>query len=243
VMRYAGIAVDNQQLVAALQRRVADNERLQRELRRSREAERKRIARELHDEALQELVALTYQLATLRAGPANAVQAGLDAAQTAVQQTAAALRRLCSDLRPPELDRLGLAAALRAWFDSLTTTVPFHIQFQAEGDLAQPLPEEASLCLYRVVQEAVRNAQKHAQASRVTVRLTLSPQEVWLSVADDGVGFVLPTPVERLLETQHFGLLGMRERLNQVAGTLDIVSAPRQGTTLRVWLPLSAATT
>jgi two-component system sensor histidine kinase DegS len=158
--------------------------------------------------------------------------------QEHVRQIIGDVRRLCADLRPPTLDSLGLVAAIRSRVRAMQQLVPFHIRLVIQSDDDQPLPEAIALCLFRVVQEALNNAQKHAAPSYVEIRLILGVDDVWLSIVDDGCGFRVPVRLERLLDEQHFGLVGLRERLELIQGTLELTSVPGQGTCLRVWVPL-----
>lgn len=149
------------------------------------------------------------------------------------------MRRICSDLRPPVLDSLGLVPAVRSRLRELESRVSLQVRLQVEGDEEQDLPEEVALCLYRVLQEAVLNVQKHAAARRVVVAVRLRPEAVTLSVEDDGRGFVLPPRLGLLTNEGHFGLLGLQERLELVQGTLRVTSAPGQGTRLEAHVPLT----
>jgi two-component system sensor histidine kinase DegS len=99
------------------------------------------------------------------------------------------------------------------------------------------LPDEATLCVYRVLQEALLNVQKHAAAKRIEVTLQLEPDQIVLIVQDDGCGFCVPTRLGQLTDESHFGLVGLSERVELLNGTLKIVSAPGQGTQLKASLP------
>ncbi|HEX6291570.1 MAG TPA: ATP-binding protein [Herpetosiphonaceae bacterium] len=241
IARQASIAVQNVQLIVELRQRALDSERVHQQLLRVREAERSHMARELHDEVIQELIALNYHLAELRSIMPQEHSQYLAPLQEHVRQIVGDVRRLCADLRPPALDSLGLVAAIRFRIRAVQQHAPFSIRLLVQGDEAQPLPDEVALCLFRVVQEALSNVQKHAVASHVEICLALGEEAVWLSIADDGRGFRVPGHLERLLDEQHFGLIGLRERLELVQGTLEVMSAPGQGTTVRVWVPLPSA--
>jgi signal transduction histidine kinase len=238
VARQASMAVQNVQLINELRQRALDSERLHQQLLQAREAERTRVARELHDDVIQELVGLNYHLAELRTIMRPDYSDYLVQLQEHVRQIIGDVRGLCADLRPPALDSLGLVAAIRYRVRVMQQLVPFNIRLIVQGDEDQPLPEEIALCLFRVVQEALANAQKHAAPSDVEIRLVLAVDDVWLSIVDDGSGFCVPVQLERLLDQQHFGLVGLRERLELVQGTLEVTSVPGQGTCLRIWVPL-----
>jgi signal transduction histidine kinase len=241
VARQASMSVQNMQLIAELRQRALDSERLHQQLLRAREEERSRIARELHDEAIQELIALNYELAEVRGmmQPDHVDQTLR--LQEHVRRIIGDLRQLCADLRPPVLDSLGLVAAIRFRIRAVQQQASFQIRLIVQGDENEPLPDELALCLFRAVQEALNNAQKHAAPSKVEIRLAIGDEDVCLSIVDDGCGFRVPNQLERLLDEQHFGLIGLRERLDLVQGTLEVVSAPGQGTQIRIWVPLGAA--
>jgi two-component system, NarL family, sensor histidine kinase DegS len=134
-----------------------------------------------------------------------------------------------------------LVAAIRFRIRAVQQQASFQIRLIVQGDENEPLPDELALCLFRAVQEALNNAQKHAAPSKVEIRLAIGDEDVCLSIVDDGCGFRVPNQLERLLDEQHFGLIGLRERLDLVQGTLEVVSAPGQGTQIRIWVPLGAA--
>ncbi len=238
VARQASIALQNIQMSAELRQRAADSVRLHRQLLRVREAERARVARELHDEVIQELVRLKHQLEEVRTSADGDEDDRPAQLEDRVQQIVSDVRQLCSDLRPPTLDTLGLVGAVRSHLRMVKQTAAFQVRLVVEGDEAQALPGDVALCLFRVVQEALHNIQKHAAAGRVEVRLGLEPQEVRLMVADDGRGFEVPRRLQRLLDHQHFGLAGLHERLESVHGTLAITSEPGEGTRVQAWVPL-----
>jgi signal transduction histidine kinase len=241
VARQASMAVQNTLLISELRQRAADSERLHQQLLQAREEERARIARELHDEVIQDLIGLNYYLADLRRTMRPDHDENLMRLQEQVRLIIADVRQLCADLRPPVLDSLGLVAAIRFRVRAVQQHAPFPIRLIVQGDETQSLPDDVSLCLFRAVQEALSNAQKHAAPGRVEIRLALGVDDVWLSIVDDGCGFRVPTHLERLLDEQHFGLIGLRERLELVQGTLEVISAPGQGTCLRIWVPLHSA--
>lgn len=199
-----------------------------RHLVRGREEERERLARELHDQAIQSLVGLKFHLAEQAPGAQTGLQAEIDA----VIQT---LRSLCADLRPPALDRLGLVAALRSYLDDFSIRTGIRVELRVEGD-EQRLAPEVELTLFRVAQEALTNVWKHAQAPKVEVGLRFGEEGVELIVRDRGRGFVVPERWGTLAGAGHFGLVGMYERMALVGGTLRLASAPGQGTTVTAWV-------
>ncbi len=205
-----------------------------------REAERIKIAHELHDEIVQELVALNYRLSHLQSGLGPDAQAQVAQIQDHVRQILGDARRLCADLRPPSLETLGVVQAIRYRLQALARRVSFAIHFVVDGDEAQRLPDDVALCLFRAVQEALSNVERHAAGvTEVEVCLVISPRIVRLSVIDDGCGFQMPAHLTQLLARQHFGLVGLRERVELVKGRLDVFSTPGHGTRLEAVIPFA----
>jgi len=233
VARHAAAAIENIQLLRELRMHAAEVEKLHRQLLHAREDERKLLARELHDEAIQALVGLNYRLAQMEDGAAGDMQAE-------VRQIVEDLRGMIRTLRPPALDNFGLVTAIRSHVRELGEAggETLRIDLRVEGDTERWLPEDIQLCLYRVMQEALINVEKHASARHVQVTLDIQPKEVMLEILDDGRGFRLPQHLGSLLEQDHFGLVGLRERLELVRGSLQIFSSPGEGTRLAASVPL-----
>jgi signal transduction histidine kinase len=205
----------------------------------AREDERARIARELHDELGQALTVLRIDLTWLaekcgRCARFNAdVDERLTAARGLVDRTVDALRRISADLRPPMLDDLGLAAAIGhhvAEF-SKRTGIPCSTALNREEFELDSRPATA---IFRLVQEALTNVARHADAKSVQVSVEETDGRVRLVVADDGRGFTA------VGAQGHFGLLGMRERVKALGGWLEIDSTPGAGTRIEAWLPKHA---
>ncbi len=215
-----------------------------------REQIRREIAHYLHDGPIQEIIGLSYQIAHLRrrlkSAPAqdSALSAEFVSTLHAVQQglldVVAQLRSLITTLRPPVLSEFGLAAALEAYVISLQrdrcNSLPaISLELDRRGTI---LPERLALCLFRVAQEALRNALRHAQAQSIRVGLHLSADHVVLYVCDDGCGFHVPSRLSTLAHGHHFGLLGLSEQVLDGGGTFTIDSKPGKGTRIWVSLPL-----
>jgi two-component system, NarL family, sensor histidine kinase UhpB len=222
------------------QREAADLRRSRRALRElsasvveAREEERRRIARELHDELGQRLTALKIDLTTLAAQarlPAD--DARVAGMQATLDDTLASVRRIASDLRPLMLDDLGLNAAIE-WL-ARDTSRRIGIPVHARLPVAEPaLDPRVATALYRMVQEALTNVTRHAHARSVDVTLSSENGELVLTVADDGVGL----SDEALQRAGSFGLLGLHERARMLGGQIDIGARPGGGTTLTVRLP------
>jgi signal transduction histidine kinase len=245
----AEIALSNVILVETLRRQLdeirANQESLaqaQHQLLRSREEEQARLARDLHDGPIQSLVGLNMQLGLLvpsveasSEGVDTPLAGELGAMRAEVRSLLVELRQVCAELRPPMLDTLGLGAALRALAEEWSAQHDLAVQLDLPPDaVLRPLPDEVAVNLYRVVQEALVNVARHAQAQKVTLCLTWQDARLSLTVQDDGQGFAVPATLRSLTAQGHFGLAGMQERVNLIGGTLRLESAPGQGTTMRV---------
>ena len=222
------------------ERRRIERARLQllRQLVRTQEDERRRIAREIHDHLGQQSTALRLSLEALKQQCTQHTELCGPIEQT--QAIAASLDSdvdfLAWELRPASLDDLGLVAALANFVKEWSTH--FHIQadYHSTGmDGERPSPE-TEINLYRIAQEALNNICKHAQASHVGVLLERRNQHIALIIEDDGVGF---DPSQKVEADSGLGLLGMRERASLVGGTLEIESAPNQGATIFARVPVS----
>ncbi|MBZ5568475.1 MAG: hypothetical protein LAN64_11560 [Acidobacteriia bacterium] len=208
--------------------------RLSRRLVQAQEVERKSLSRELHDEVGQMLTALGIELANLnsvRGSDKDAFHARIDDAKRLNTDAMRAIRDLAMGLRPSMLDDLGLAPALE-WQGrefSRHTGVPAVVTVDGTVD---DLPETHRTCIYRVVQEALTNCAKHAKAKNVLVSVHGRDKSVEALIQDDGVGFNAASRVGGL------GLLGIEERVQELEGTLGIISQLGKGTTLRVQIPV-----
>ncbi|HOT90728.1 MAG TPA: histidine kinase [Anaerolineae bacterium] len=234
----AEVALNNVLLVETLRRQLGEIREMQHRLLRSREEERARLARDLHDGPIQLLVGLNMQLGLLLAATGKETLSAseeLQAMRAEVRRLLAELRQVCAELRPPMLDTLGLGAALRALAEewSEQSGVPITLDLPPDHTL-RALPGEVTVNLYRVAQESLSNVARHAAARQVALSLVWEADRLTLTVRDDGRGFVLPEVLHDLTAQEHFGLMGMQERVALIGGRLMIESAPGQGTTVRV---------
>ncbi|MCC7207527.1 MAG: HAMP domain-containing protein [Anaerolineae bacterium] len=205
---------------------------------RGQEEERKRIARELHDDTLQSLIALDQRRQMVQRAlerDPQAAPAQLHQMRTMVDHMITSLRHMIRDMRPTYIEELGLAPALEMLCAQAGAGSPPHLTFSAAGT-PHRLPTEQEIGLYRIAQEAVTNALRHAAATRVEVRLVYG-DSAELSVADDGRGFTVPARPEALAQATHYGLLGMVERAEQMGAQFHIDSEPGRGTCIRVSVP------
>jgi PAS domain S-box-containing protein len=204
------------------------------------ELERRRIARELHDETAQTLTSLLIGLRAIE--ETRDLGQALEGATTMRGLVSAALdgvQRMARGLRPSVLDDLGLQEALERVGLEVSRANGFVVDVQATGPRLPRLPEAIETALYRVVQEALTNASKHASPKVVSVLIHRNPSEVRLVIEDDGKGF----DVSEVLSDAQLGLLGMRERVHLVGGSVTVESSPGRGTTICVSVRLPVHST
>jgi signal transduction histidine kinase len=200
------------------------------------EEERLRMARELHDDTIQAVIALKQrvQLAERMVGETDA-HATLEELEILAEQTIENLRRLTRALRPIYLEDLGLVAALQMLCREATQDRELQIDFQLTGR-ERRLLRELELALYRIAQEALSNIVRHSRATQAELEATYGEVEVRIAATDNGAGFEVPAAPTELAATGHFGLLGMRERAELIGASLQIRSQPGKGTILSVSL-------
>lgn len=237
--RQVGVAIQNARLFEQIWAGRRRLQMLSQELLEVQESERRHISRELHDEIGQALTAVKVNLqAARRALPSEEILAQLDESIDVVERTLEQVRDLSLDLRPSLLDDLGVVAALRWYIDRQAQRAGFEAQFTA--DLPElRLPSELETTCFRVVQEALTNIIRHANASHVKVELRERDQTLELFIRDDGIGFDVDAVMERAAGDLSLGLLGMQERVQLVSGQFEIVSDPAKGTEIRAVFPLA----
>jgi signal transduction histidine kinase len=207
----------------------------------SQEEERLRIARELHDDTIQSLLALSRRLELYKSSENSPERREkLAELQDMATRILVAVRQISRDLRPLILEDMGLIPALQTLVRGTRLgegAIP-HAKFETIGQQS-PLSPELELALYRITQEALTNIRKHAVATRVKVELSFGFGVVKLEVTDDGKGFEEPWSLTDFAQLDHFGLLGIQERVWTVGGSLTIHSSPGQGTNIVVTIPVS----
>lgn len=200
------------------------------------EDERRRVSRELHDEVGQLVTALRLELGNLellRETAGAEYQRRLQEAKALAEQTLRTVRDMAMGLRPSMLDDLGLAPALEWQAREFSRRSGVSAIVSIEGTLDE-LDDAHRTCIYRVVQEALTNCARHANATHVRIMLHGSSSALSVTIQDDGSGMVEPS------DRQGLGLLGMEERVKELGGRLEIDSQPKQGTQLKIELPLRA---
>jgi signal transduction histidine kinase len=225
----------NQENIRLLDELNANNSRLEHLLHHAisaQEAERKRLARELHDETGQSLTSILLRLKALQAETdPEVIHDRLNGLRYLTSQTLEEVRRLALDLRPMALDDLGLVPAIRWYVRQCAERNGIEIKLSVANTL-QRLPADLEIVLYRAVQEGLTNIIRHAQAQHADVSLEQSGKAVWLTISDDGKG-IQPS----LNHRGGMGLEGMRERVMLVGGKFRLDSAPGAGTQIVIELP------
>ena len=205
-------------------------QRLSRRLLEVQEAERKHLARELHDDIGQGLTALKLNLEALQRGrDGAALAARVQEALETTRHTIERVRQLSLNLRPLQLDDLGLAAALRSHLDRQAALGRFAPHFEMQ-EVPARMPAEVETACFRVAQEAINNIVRHAKAGNVWLRLSVTGERLALSVRDDGAGFDVEAAQRRAASGASLGVVGMEERVALAGGNFQIQSAPGQGT-------------
>ncbi len=205
------------------------------------EVERQRIARELHDDTLQSLIAISQsiELATnwTRSDPDRAKQM-LQLAREQALTSVTNLRNLIGGLRPPALEELGLVAALEM---EVAAAPEPPVSVVVEG-VQRRLAEAQELALFRAAQEVLHNVRRHSRATKAEIVVGYRADGVTLAINDDGCGFLPPKQIRDLAQTSHYGLIGLQERIQNLGGTVEIDSAPGAGTKVSILLPTGDST-
>lgn len=237
-----GVALENARLYREEQEATAEQRRIQEALRdyarrvtQAQEEERKRMARELHDDTAHALLVLCRNLDSLRhsgAKPPAASAPQLDEAYEMARTTLRSIRRFSRDLRPSVLDDLGLIPAIEWLTSEISARAAIAASVKVRGE-PRRLASETELVLFRIAQEALRNAEKHSGASAIRVTACFRGQRVRVSVVDNGRGFAA-SDIDDLARSGKLGLTGMRERAQLIEASFSLYSRPGLGTRVRV---------
>jgi signal transduction histidine kinase len=212
-----------------------------------RDAERRRLARALHDDGIQKLIGLQLYLTHLRKSVASPTTTsgevelvGLEEIGTEIATVVRLLRAILSDLRPPGLEAFGLRQALESFIEQCRQAwIPPAPSIQLVVSAELPvIPMSVAQVAMRVVQEALANVRRHAGATHVEVRLSGTPTHITVTIQDDGKGFQPPRHVTAFARAGHFGLLGIIEQVEGIGGIVEILSQPGRGTEVRTVMTL-----
>ena len=207
----------------------------------SQEDERKRISRDLHDDTVQELVAIGQRIDLCRAKFTDQedITENLKQVRQMVTETVKDVRQFSRDLRPLALEDLGLVAALQYLVTDLSDKM--NVTLDVSGEVGK-LPAELEVATYRIIQETLQNVRKHADASRISVSVVFTEHNIEIQVRDDGQGFVVPETLSEFTRDGSYGVMGIEERVRLFEGDFHIASQPGQGTRVSVILPREIAT-
>lgn len=235
----AAIALTNAQLYQAAQETALRLQTTSNRLLQAQETERRSIARELHDEIGQTLTAVKMNLQAMQRATGLSAQASiLDESVTIIEHALHKVRNLSLDLHPSLLDDLGLVPALRWYMHRQAERAGFSVTVVADS-LEAHLPPHLEIVCFRIVQEALTNVARHARARHVFVELRQRDSQLELVVRDDGIGFDVPSALERATHGASLGLRGMEERVTLVGGQVEIESVLTHGTEIRARFPLT----
>ena len=235
----------NRQLVERLRTQVLALDQLnvalqatQRRLITEREDERKALARELHDQIIQDLIGFNYRLEEIEVIENSQLsQNEVGSIRQGIRNVVEELRQMCSDLRPPTIDHHGLSAAIKSLAHEWTERNDVQVQLEIDPALGR-LPEMIELSVFRIVQEGLSNVRKHAAASRVRLSLQrTASSNLMMRLEDDGRGLSSPADLASLSVNKHFGLVGISERVALLGGFMNIESSDGGGMILHVEIP------
>ncbi|MBI4285398.1 MAG: GAF domain-containing protein [Chloroflexi bacterium] len=240
---HIGLAIENSSLYEEARQKEKLRGQLLTAVINAQEKERKRIARELHDEYGQSLTALKVSIESLESlltPRQTRLKEKLRLTASLVVNALEDLRRLTLDLRPYALDELGLNAAIRAYAQRHLEPLDIKVAFETSG-MGQRLGTEVETIVFRIIQEAIHNIIRHAKAHNVTILLAAQEGKVAITVEDDGAGFDVETVFKTKVGTQSLGLLGIQERATLLGGSFTIQSQAGRGTRLYVEIPVAGA--
>ena len=232
--RTAKLVKSNEQL----QCEISERKELRRQLIHAQEEERRRIARELHDQMGQDLTALNLGLKSLLDAAPQKLRRAVLPLQGLASQTACELHRVALELRPSSLDDLGLVKAVRNLAATWSARCGIEVDVESSQYAPAGISTEVETAVYRIIQEALNNVAKHARAKHTSIILHRSAGHIQTIIEDDGCGFDTTKPRRAADHTGGLGVSGIRERLSVLGGSLKIESAPEQGTTLIARIPV-----
>lgn len=204
-----------------------------------REQERKHLARELHDQTIQDLLSVNYKLEGIEASePENSpIKEKLQSIRYHVRKLIDDLRLICNDLRPPTIDSLGLGSAITSYANEWSARTKISAKLDIDINLTR-IPESTELSIFRIIQESLRNIEKHSEATSVEILLkNTSPRTIIFSIQDNGIGLPNDFDLSALAIRDHFGLLGISERVALMGGHLSMQNRPEGGMIIQAEIP------
>jgi len=204
-----------------------------------REEDRKHLARELHDQVIQDLLSINYELETMETDQATsqALADNLEDVRQDIRELVDNLRQICGDLRPPTIDSLGLGAAIQSHARDWSARTGVKVELQIDSNLGR-LPEATELSIFRIVQEGLNNVWRHAEATRVEINLQhTSPRALKFTLQDDGRGINGEFDLAALITNGHYGLMGISERVTLMEGRFRMQRRAEGGSLLEVEIP------
>ncbi len=204
-----------------------------------REEDRKHLARELHDQVIQDLLSINYELETMQTDQvvSRSLANNLEDVRQDIRDQVDSLRQICGNLRPPTIDSLGLGAAIQSHARDWSTRTGINVRLAIDDNLGR-LPEATELSIFRILQEGLNNVWRHAQATQVEINLQhTSPRALMISLQDNGLGFTGDFDLATLSTNGHYGLMGISERVALLEGRFRLQRLPEGGSLLEVEIP------
>ncbi|MBA7646421.1 hypothetical protein ES703_54185 [subsurface metagenome] len=236
----AGIVIENARMLDSLKKQQLQMEQLLVKAIHAQEEERERISVDLHDGVAQWLAGASYHAQTVSAllsgNGSDETRDELATMESTIDKSLKELRRVLTGLRPPALDELGLSHALRQSLEDLKTD-GINCHFSEVGTPVR-LPSSMEIAVYRVVQETLTNVRKHANATKVNLRLQFQPDKLLVEIRDNGSGFDLSQTLDSAISVGHMGLLGMKQRVEMLGGDIRIKTGEGDGTAIILSLPI-----
>lgn len=211
----------------------------QRRLLSEREEERKHLAREIHDQIIQDLLSVNYELEEIasRQSVSKELEADLATVRQSIRALIGNLRHICGTLRPPTIDSLGLGAALQSFTHDWQARTGIDLSLELDANLGR-LPEMIELSIFRIVQEGLNNVWRHAEAQHVWIELKhTSPRALMVAIGDDGKGLPENLDLVSLTSNGHYGLMGISERVSLLGGRMHLEKRTNGGSNLMVEIP------
>jgi two-component system NarL family sensor kinase len=242
----ATILLNQRKFITVQREKIAESKKLEEALRQlpqkmveGQEEERKRVSKELHDGINQMLASIKYRIHAFRSSPAMDARGYVQCTEEIsldLDRTIEEVKRISHDLHPKILDDLGIQAAVRSLVEEFRVRSGLHVEIQND-ELPPHLPRHVELGIFRIIQEALHNIEKHAAAMNVGLSIRHIGSSVYLTITDDGVGFDPALPSARRDGKGGLGLTTMKERALMMASILDIRSLPGKGTTVTLKIP------